>query len=97
MRAIKFKHCNIVFAEDQPEYTPLPALKINSTEGHMITCWKLTWRERIKVLFSGLVWHSLMTFNKPPMPQYMSVYRQDVYTHPDFKDYERVKNEKEHL
>lgn len=27
MKAIPFKHQNVVFAKNQPEYTPLPALK----------------------------------------------------------------------
>ncbi len=83
MKPIKFKDCNATFAKKQPEYLPLPALKIDNDEGHVITCWKMTWRERIKVLFTGRVWLSLMSFNKPLTPSYMSVHRKDVYSIPE--------------
>ena len=55
MKPVKFKHQNVVFAEDQPEYQPLPALKINSLEGFVITCWKLSFRERLRILFLGRI------------------------------------------
>ena len=85
MKAVEFKHHNIVFAKDQPEYLPLPALKIDSPQGEIVSCWKLSFKERIKVLFLGNVWLSLMMFNKPLTPSYMSVNRKDVYSHPDDK------------
>ena len=79
MKPIKFKHSNVVYAEDQPQYQPLPALKIQSEEGEVITCWKLTFFERIKILFTGKMWMSLMSFNNPLTPSYLSVNRKDVY------------------
>ena len=30
MKPVEFKHQNVVFAKDQPEYQPLPALRIDS-------------------------------------------------------------------
>ena len=78
MKPIEFKHQNIVFAKDQPDYQPLPALKINSPQGEVITCWELSFKERLKVLFSGCIWLSLMTFNKPLTPTFLSVNREDV-------------------
>jgi len=83
MKPIEFKHQNIVFAKDQPDYQPLPALKINSPQGEVITCWELSFKERLKVLFSGCIWLSLMTFNKPLTPTFLSVNREDVYQHSD--------------
>ena len=83
MKAVEFKHQNIVFAKDQPEYMPLPALRIDSPQGEVVSCWKMSFKERIKVLFFGRVWLSLMSFNKPLTPSYMSVNRKDVYSHPD--------------
>lgn len=83
MKATEFKHQNVVFAKDQPEYKPLPALRIDSQQGEVISCWKMSFKERIKVLFTGKVWLSLMSFNKPLTPSYMSVNRKDVYSHPD--------------
>ena len=53
MKPIEFKHQNIVFAKDQPEYQPLPALKFESSNGEVVSCWKLSFKERIKIVFTG--------------------------------------------
>ena len=79
MKSVEFKQQNVVFAKDQPEYTPLPALKIDGPEGYVVSCWKMSLKERIKVLFCGRVWLILMSFNKPLTPSFMSVNRKDVY------------------
>ena len=55
MKPVEFEHQNIVFAKDQPEYQPLPALRIDSPEGEVISCWKMSFKERMKVLFFGRV------------------------------------------
>lgn len=57
----------VVFAKDQPEYLPLPAvLADNGTR--VITCWRLSFLERVRVLFSGRIWLSMLTFGKPLQP-----------------------------
>lgn len=83
MKSIEFKHQNVVFAKDQPQYMPLPALKIDSAQGEVISCWKLTFLERLKVLITGKVWLSLCSFNKPLTPSYLAINRKEVYSHPD--------------
>ena len=83
MKPVEFKHQNIVFAKDQPEYQPLPALRIDSPTGEVVSCWKLSFKERIKIVFTGRVWLSLMSFNKPLTPSYLAVNRKDVYSHLD--------------
>lgn len=83
MKAVKFKHQNVVFAENQPEYQSLPALRIDSPEGIVISCWKLSLKERIKIVFTGRVWLSIMSFNEPLSPSFMAVNRKEVYSHPD--------------
>lgn len=83
MKPVEFKHQNIVFAKDQPEYQPLPALRIDSPNGEVVSCWKLTFKERIKIIFTGRVWLSLMSFNKPLTPSYLAVNRKEVYSHSD--------------
>jgi hypothetical protein len=83
MKPIEFKHQNIVFAKDQPEYQPLPALRLDTPQGEVISCWKMTFRERIKVACTGKIWMSLCSFKKPLTPSYLSVNRKDVYSHPD--------------
>lgn len=83
MKPVEFKHQNIVFAKDQPEYQPLPALKIDSPTGEVISCWKLSFKERVKIIFTGRVWLSLMSFNKPLTPSFMAVNRKEIYSHTD--------------
>lgn len=83
MKPTSFKHQNIVIAKDQPPYTPLPALRLNTANGEVISCWKMSFKERVMVLFTGRVWFSLMSFNKPLTPSFMSVNRKDVYSHTD--------------
>lgn len=66
MTPITFPQANVVYAKDQPEYLPLPACR--TPEGIMVSCWKLTWRERLRVLWTGRVFVSVMTFNQPLQP-----------------------------
>jgi len=66
MEIIKFDGCNVTYAENQPEYLPLPALKM--ADGEIATCWKPSFRERLKILFSGRIWLYVLTFNKPLQP-----------------------------
>ena len=91
MKAKEFKHQNVVFAENQPEYTPLPSLKtqvprldINDPSGHVVFCMGLTFKERIRVLFLGEIWVSLMTFGKLT-PSFHTTNKREVYYHPDFE------------
>jgi hypothetical protein len=63
----------VVFAKDQPEYLPLPAVRIPGPDGTVITRWRLSWRERLTVLFRGNLFLSLLTFNKPLQPVMIEV------------------------
>src|SRR5579862_4119355 len=62
MEIVKFPEHNVVYAENQPGYQPLPAFKVGDDQGSIICCWSLSWRERIKVLFTGRIWHRILTF-----------------------------------
>ncbi|HLX52873.1 MAG TPA: hypothetical protein VKR58_02975 [Aquella sp.] len=64
------KSNNVVYAENQPEYHPLPALR--KANGRIMICWKLTWKERIKLLFTGKLYHQVLTFNYPLQPIILS-------------------------
>jgi hypothetical protein len=66
MKAIEFKEQNVVYAKDQPEYLPLPAYK--SKDGVVVCCWELSFKERLRVLITGKLWISMLTFNKPLQP-----------------------------
>jgi hypothetical protein len=83
MKAVKFKYQNITFAKDQPEYTQLPARKLDTPSGEVITCWRFSLWERLQVLFFGRVWLSMLSFNKPLTPCFMAVGRKSVFSHPD--------------
>lgn len=73
MRPIKFKGHNCVYAEEQEAYLSLPAYKHGDPWGSVSSCWKLTVFERLKVLFTGKVYSTLLSFNKPLMPQRLDV------------------------
>jgi hypothetical protein len=70
MKPIKFKESNVTFAENQPEYIPLPAFK--DLDGEVVSCWQLDILERIKVLLFGKIWLHQLTFNKPLQPILLS-------------------------
>lgn len=56
----------IVIAENQPPYDPIRAVVVDPAT--ILTRWKLSWRERLVVLFSGNVYLYVMTFGKPLQP-----------------------------
>lgn len=66
MNPIKFPGQNIVFAENQPEYLPLPALKM--PDGEVITCWEVSSDELEEINRSKRIYLSQLTFNKPLQP-----------------------------
>ena len=87
MKPTKFKEQNCTYAENQPEYLPLPAFK--DEQGVIISCWKLSFKERLIILFKGELWLSLMSFNKPLTPSFMSVKKSDMFL-PDPKQDKRT-------
>lgn len=78
MKPVKFPEVNMTFAEDQPEYTPLPGYKDPGPSGEFIFCMKLSFLERIRVLFLGKIWCSLLTFNRPLTPSFHTTKKSDV-------------------
>lgn len=72
MQPITFKEQTCVYAENQPEYLPLPVYKAEN--GDVISCWQFTWQERLKVLWTGKMWFMARTFNRPLQPQLPSVH-----------------------
>jgi len=68
MRPIDFQQANCVYAANQPEYLPLPALKDGGPGEQVTSCWRLTWRERIRLLLTGKLWLAVWTFGQPLQP-----------------------------
>jgi hypothetical protein len=56
----------VIYAKDQPQYLPLPALAFN--DGLVVTRWGLSLWERVKVALGGSVYLSQLTFGGPLQP-----------------------------
>lgn len=80
MKLIEFPEQTIVIAKNQPEYMPLPAFVDKDPDynaSRITCCWQLTFKERLKLLFTGLIWHSVLTFNSSLQPQLLQVNKPD--------------------
>ena len=68
MKPIEFKDQNILYKK--PEYMKdekckdLPALRHRTGN---VSCWKATFRERLKILLTGIVWMDVITPFQPPV------------------------------
>lgn len=77
MENVKFEGCNTVYGADQPEYKPLHAQRTGNVT---ITCYRLSFKERVKMLFTGLLWLGQMNFGQPLQPQLPSLNKDDHET-----------------
>ena len=75
MKNVEFEGCNVVYGKGQLEYNPLHAQKVGNVS---ITCYRLSLKERLKVLFTGVIWLGQMNFGKPLQPQLPSVNKNDL-------------------
>lgn len=78
MKPIKFKEQNVTFSASQEVYQPLPALHIHDSDGIVITCWGLSFKERLRVLFTGKMWLSVLSFNKLLQPCLLTTKKSDL-------------------
>lgn len=65
----------VIYGENQPEYLALPALRHNDESGRVTSCWLLSWRDRLRVMWTGRVYLDLLTFKHPIQPQLMYTQR----------------------
>lgn len=78
MDPVKFEGHNTIFAEDQPEYIPLPArigiMPLPGANGELdgaiavSTCWKLSEEELEQVKKEGVIYLTVLTFGNPLQP-----------------------------
>lgn len=73
MKPIEFPEQTVVIAKDQPEYDSLPVHQYGDECGMIACCWRLGFWERVQVLFTGQIWHQILTFNQPLQPQLLLV------------------------
>ena len=63
----------VTIAKDQPEYDPMPAHV--TPDGTVTCCWRLSLLERLQVLFTGRIWHQILTFRSHLQPQLLQTTR----------------------
>jgi len=57
----------------------MPAHRVpDDIEGRVTCCWRFSWRERLAILFRGVLWHQILTFNSPLQPQCLTVDKPDL-------------------
>jgi hypothetical protein len=78
MKPVKFEEQNVVFAENQPEYLPLPAHR--TEEGIVVTCWEPTEEEILRLIDTRKIYISQMTFNQPLQPLFTAILKEDIFT-----------------
>ncbi len=67
MRPVTFPEQNVVFVPPkgmEGQCGNLPAFK---GEGQVISCWRLTFWERLLLLFTGRLWFSVIGDDQPPI------------------------------
>lgn len=80
MKPINFPGANVIFGKDQPNYLPLPAYHEKASfEAYAVSCWKLSFFERIKILFNGKLWLCMATYQKPLTPCILSVHKKSIF------------------
>ena len=77
MESIRFKECNATYAENQDEYKTLPTFH-DKQNGIVVSCYKLTFKDLLKIILTRKIWLGLMTFNQPLQPQLLSVNKTDL-------------------
>ncbi len=60
-----------IFGAGQPEYNGLPALRME--DGTVLSRWRFTWGERLRILFTGDLYLWVLTFNRPLQPVNLEV------------------------
>lgn len=78
MKPIKFPGHNIVLAEDQPEYQPLPVHRQGNAEGKCVYVWELTDEEIETLKQTKKLYLKQLTFNQLFQPILPTVHQADV-------------------
>jgi hypothetical protein len=71
---------NVEVAKDQPRYGTLPAFYSDAEEGHVISRWRPTLKERLRIAFGADVWMCIMTFKNHLQPSVLTTSKWDFFT-----------------
>jgi len=64
----EFKECNSVqlgYEQDDLKVADLPSWR---NEQETISCWKLSWKERLFAMFTGKIWCRVLTYDNKLQP-----------------------------
>lgn len=75
MNPINFKESNHTYAENDPNNNPLPVLEGN---GVVVSCWRVSIWEALRILWTGKIWHSQHTFGRPPQPIFKTTKKKEL-------------------
>lgn len=79
MKPIEFKEMNSVYAKGSKRFAELPAH--TTAGGHVITCWKASFMDRIKILITGRIYCAQLTDKKGLQPQILTVNRLGLFVY----------------
>lgn len=66
------------YAKRQDEYLTLPAWKSKGARGGVLSRWRLSWKERLKLLCTGNMYLWVMTFDMPLQPVLLTINKPEV-------------------
>lgn len=79
MEPIKFNEANTVYGKGHENlYEASPALIFE--DGEVVTCWKLSFKDILRLIFTRKLWLCVATFNNPLHPLFMSTNKRYIFT-----------------
>jgi hypothetical protein len=63
----------VVYAKDQPDYNPLPAVYLDTPSRPVLSRWRLTHDERVSVAAGADIVLTLLSFGQPLTPSHLQV------------------------
>ena len=67
MKPANFPEANKVLTAPPSHEDDVQDLHVWSDGEHCVSCWKMSWRDRIRILFTGTVWFWAMGHTPPPV------------------------------
>lgn len=79
MEPVKFREHTIAYAENMPKSQPFPCIRLKDN-GQVTSCWRLSIKERLKLLFTGRIWCSELMFDSPYLtPVFLSTTKSEHF------------------
>lgn len=75
MKPVDFAGANLVLGKHQPQYQPLPVLRLTDEQGTVISCWELDENDLILLNKNKKLYLSQLTFGGIFQPQLPTSYK----------------------